>query len=85
MNDRKYLIIPVSEVHKIIFDHIHETHADTLHHSGDHKRTFIKWTGDAPDFVANIVGAEGPYTHEEIKEIIRDDAWLSPKRKSKKK
>ena len=84
MNDRKYLIIPTTEVHKIDFNHIHETHEGTLAYNGDGKKTFIKWSGDEPSFIADIKGAEGPYTHEEIKAIIRSDAWISPKKSRKK-
>lgn len=31
-----------------------------------------------PSFIANIVGAEGPYTHEEILEILSTPEWSAP-------
>lgn len=34
-----------------------------------------------PAFIANIVGAEGPYTHEEILEILNTPEWTIPMEK----
>lgn len=84
MNDRKYLIIPSTEVNKIDFTKIYETSSETLLYSGDGKRTFIKWTGDDPEFVSRLKNTQGPYDHSQIKEIIKSDEWLSPKRTRKK-
>lgn len=75
MNDRKYLIIPVSEIKKIDFSQIHENAPGTLAFSGDGKRTFIKWSGANPTFLDKIKKSEGPYNHEEILKIIRSDDW----------
>lgn len=80
MNNRKYLIIPASEIKKIVFDDILETAADTLVYSGDGKRTFIKWTGEDPEFISTIKNATGPYSQQEILEIIRSDEWTSKKK-----
>lgn len=77
MHDKKYLIIPASEVRKINFDEVMETAHTTLNYSGDGKRTFVKWKGDEPSFVSKIKNAEGPYTHSEILEIIRSQDWIS--------
>jgi hypothetical protein len=86
MFNRKYLIIPSTEVKKINFDEIMETAHTTLVYSGDGKRTFIKWVGDDPSFVSGIKNAEGPYTHSEILSIIRSEDWISPvKKKTSKK
>ena len=84
MKTRKYLIIPATEVKKIIFDHVMEHAPGTLVYSGDGKKTFIKWKGDDPDFVSSIKNSEGPYTHDEILEIIRSDDWISPPKSTKK-
>lgn len=76
--DRNYLIIPTSEVSKVDFSLVCETSADTLRKSVDGTKTFVKWDGEAPEFVADIVGAEGPYTHSEILEILSSSEWTAP-------
>lgn len=86
MHDKKYLILPVSEISKVNFDDVMETSHTTLNYSGDGKRTFVKWRGEDPSFVSKLKNAEGPYTHSEILEIIRSQDWISPtKNKSDKK
>ena len=83
--DRKYLIIPATEVKKVDFDQVLEFSELTLSYSGDGKKTFIKWTGDDPDFISTLKKAEGPYSHEELLEIIRSSDWTNPKKKATKK
>lgn len=76
--NRNYLIIPVSEVSKVDFSLVCETSAETLRKSVDETKTFIKWDGEIPTFVADLVGAEGPYTHSEILEILNGAEWSAP-------
>lgn len=76
--NRNYLIIPVSEISKVDFSLVCETSADTLRKSVDETKTFVKWDGEVPAFVVDIVGAEGPYTHEEILEILNTPEWSAP-------
>lgn len=88
MNDRKYLIIPTTEINKVDFTKILETAPGTLMFSGDGKKTFIKWVGDDPEFISHLNKSEGPYTHKEMLEMIRSDDWSAPvtvKKKSSKK
>ena len=75
-NNKKYLIIPVEEVSKVDFSLICETSPDTLRKSVNGSKTFIKWDGEAPTFVVYIVGAEGPYSHSEILEILYTSEWV---------
>lgn len=89
---RQYLIIPVSEVSKINFSQVCETSAETLRKSVDQSKTFVKWDGESiPQFVVtdefgdsisypitDIVGSEGPYTCEEILDILSTPEWTSP-------
>lgn len=77
--DRNYLIIPAGEVSKVDFSQVCETSAETLRKSVDETKTFVKWDGETPAFVAGIVGAEGPYTHTEILEILSGSEWTAPK------
>lgn len=72
---RNYLIIPVSELSKVDFAQVLETSAETVRKSVDETKTFVKWEGEEPAFVANIIGAEGPYTYEEMLVILSDPEW----------
>jgi len=62
-DNRNYLIIPTTEVSKVDFTQVCETSAETLRKSV------------APAFVADLVGAEGPYTHSEILELLSGAEW----------
>lgn len=76
--NRKYLIIPNSEVSKVNFDEVLETSAETLRKSVDEAKTFIKWDGDNPSFVSNLTGTEGPYNHSEILDLLSGEEWNPP-------
>jgi len=76
--NREYLIFPVSELNKVDFSQVLETSADTVRKSVDETKTFVKWNGEAPAFVATMIGTEGPYTHAEILEILSTSEWSSP-------
>lgn len=74
-NDRTYLIIPAASVPQIDFDTVCETSADTLRYSVDGTKTFVKWDGARPACTEDIEGAQGPYTHAEILEILSGPDW----------
>jgi hypothetical protein len=76
--NRRYLIIPTSELSKVDFSQVCETSADTVRKSVDETKTFIKWDSSEPSFVSSITGTEGPYTQQEILTILATDAWTSP-------
>jgi len=76
--NREYLIIPATEVPKVDFSLVCETSAETLRYSVDETKTFIKWDGEAPAFVADLVGTEGPYTYTEILDILSTPEWTAP-------
>jgi len=76
--NREYLIFPVSELNKVDFSQVLETSADTVRKSVDETKTFVKWNGETPAFVATMTGTEGPYTHAEILEILSTSEWSSP-------
>ena len=73
--DRQYLIIPVSELTKVNFDEVLETSSDTVRRSIDGTKTFIKWENAVPSFVPEISGADGPYTYDEILNILTGVEW----------
>ena len=75
---RNYLVIQASDIGSIDFAEVCETSAETLRYSVDNTKTFVKWDGDQPAFVASLTGTEGPYTNEEIRAILATDAWTDP-------
>jgi hypothetical protein len=74
---RNFLIFPVTELPKVDFSQVCETSIDTVRKSVDETKTFVKWDGEAPAFIAEIIGAEGPYTYEEILVILATEEWTS--------
>lgn len=76
--NRKYLIIPTTLTGSIDFNQVCETSSETLRKSVDETKTFIKWDNDTPDFVNSLQNTEGPYTHEEIIQILQSEEWSSP-------
>lgn len=75
--NREYLIIPVSELYKVNFDQVLETSTGTVRKSVDQTRTFVKWDGAEPAFTATISGAEGPYSYDEILNILTGVDWTA--------
>jgi len=74
---RKYLIIQSSELDKVNFSQVLETSASTVRKSVDEMKTFIKWEGDTPSCVSNLTSTEGPYTHDQIIEILNTKEWAN--------
>lgn len=73
-HDHTYLIIPAAAVPQIDFDTVCETSAETLRYSVDGTKTFVKWDGERPA-CTQVDGAEGPYAHAEILEILSGPDW----------
>ena len=65
-SNRNFLIFPVTELPKVDFSQVCESSEETVCKSVDETKTFVKWDGEAPTFVADIEGAEGPYTYGKI-------------------
>jgi hypothetical protein len=78
MQERTFLIIPVSELSKVDFTQVLETSPDTVRKSVDETKTFIKWDGDQPLFIGELIGSEGPYTYGEILDILGTPEWTNP-------
>lgn len=75
--NRNYLIFNVSELSQIDFTQILQTSPDTVRKSLDGTKTLIKWDGDEPTCVATITTKEGPYTYDEILEILSGPEWTN--------
>jgi hypothetical protein len=76
--ERNYMIFAVSELDSIDFTQVLETSAETVRKSVDKTKTFVKWNGDIPECIVNLVSKTGPYTHDEILEILGTEEWTSP-------
>jgi hypothetical protein len=68
---RKYVILTSSEAQSIDFSKVLETSANTLRWNNDESKTFVKYEGDAPDFLAN----KNTLTHAEILTELSKDEW----------
>ena len=76
--NRKYLIFPVSQLDVIDFTQVGETSAETVRKSINETKTFVKWDGEDPTFISQLTDTEGPYTHEEILNILSSEEWTQP-------
>ena len=76
MLERKFMILSFSEINQINFNEILETSIDTLRLSTDGTKTFVKWDDDTiPPSVNALTTKEGPYTYEEMLDILETPAW----------
>jgi hypothetical protein len=73
--NRQFLIIPTSELSKVDFDQVQETSPETVRKSVDESKTFIKWDDVEPTFLSELVNTEGPFTYEEILDILSTEEW----------
>lgn len=76
--NRRYLIIPTSILGDINFNEVQETSTETVRKSVDGTKTFVKWDGKQPSFLSQLTNTEGPYTHEEILNILSTEEWTQP-------
>ena len=73
--NRKFMIFSITELDQIDFNQVHETSANTVRKSIDNTKTFVKWDEEIPQCVSNLTTKEGPYTYEEMLEILATEAW----------
>jgi hypothetical protein len=76
-NERQYLIFPTTQLSKVDFTQVLETSEDTVRKSINSTKTFVKWSGEQPSFISTLDNTEGPYTHDEIIEILSTEEWSS--------
>jgi hypothetical protein len=75
---RQFMIFNVSELTNIDFSQVLETSIDTVRKSIDETKTFVKWDGDIiPSSVDSLTTKEGPYTYQEIIDILNTPEWTS--------
>lgn len=75
---RKFMIFSVTELDQIDFTQVLETSIDTVRKSIDGSKTFVKWDDMMPECVSNLTTKEGPYTYDEILEILATPEWTDP-------
>ena len=75
--NREFMIFNVSELSEIDFTQVLETSEETVRKSVDETKTFVKWDGTMPECVTNLTTKEGPYTYEEIIQILSGPEWTS--------
>lgn len=75
--NRTFMIFNVNELHKIDFNTVLETSAETVRISIDGALTFVKWEGEVPECVNNLETKVGPYSYEEMLEILSGPEWTS--------
>lgn len=76
--DRHYVIFDASELQLIDFNEVMETSAETVRLSTDESKTFVKYEGSMPPSVQSLTTKTGPYTHDEILEILATEEWTGP-------
>ncbi len=76
--DREYMIFSVTEIDKIDFSQVLESGPDTLRKNIDQTKTFVKWNGNIPSSVEALETKEGPYTHQEMLDILSGPDWTAP-------
>ena len=75
-DNREFMIFNVSELNQINFTQVLETSEDTVRRSVDGTKTFVKWDGIMPQCVIDLSTSEGPYTYNEMIEILNTPEWL---------
>lgn len=79
MEDRQYIILNVTDLDKVDFTQVLESSLLTVRKSIDGTKTFVKWdTSEYPTFISSLTNPEGPYTYEEILEILNTPEWINP-------
>lgn len=76
---RSFMIFQTSELHLIEFSQVLETSAETVRRSIDLTKTFVNWEGnEIPPSVESLTTKEGPYTYEEMIQILANPEWRDP-------
>jgi len=70
-----YITLDYSEIDKVKFDETLISSIDTLRLNNDGTKTFIKWIGEEPTFVSELVSKSIIYNNEEILIILEQPEW----------
>lgn len=73
---KEFMIFDCSELVNIDFTEVMETSIETVRKSIDGNKTFVKWDSiQIPKSVENLKTKSGPYTYDEILEILQKPEW----------
>jgi len=76
-DNRHYVVFDTSETGSIDFTQVLETSVNTLRLSVSGSKTFVKYNGDTmPSSVSSLTTKEGPYSHDEILNILTGSVWV---------
>ncbi len=70
-----FIIFDTTESESIDFDQVGETSIHTLRLNYSQSQTFVKYSGSMPTSVSSLSTKEGPYTYEEMLNILSGSAW----------
>jgi hypothetical protein len=74
--DINYIIFDYSEIDKIDFKQVLETSIDTIRLTHDGLKTFVKWIGDEPECISNLITKSIIYNNKEMLEILDQSEWF---------
>jgi hypothetical protein len=74
-NPMSFVIFNTSEINKIDFNEVFDNNVDELRYSIDSTKTFIKFRGELPDCLNNIITKSNVLTCDEINEIMHNSEW----------
>jgi hypothetical protein len=69
--DRKYVILESSEISSVDFSKVLEDSSNTLRYNNNNTKTFVKYTGDQPDFL----NGKTELTYTEIITELAKSEW----------
>ena len=69
-----FVILNTEELNTVDFSQVAEISAETCRRSIDGTKTFVKFEGDTPSFLAG----KTQYTHSEMLAILATDEWTDP-------
>ena len=75
-DNRHFMIFNVSELGNVDFNQVLETSSSTVRLNLSGSQTFVKWEGETiPSSVDALTTKEGPYSYEQILNILTGSAW----------
>lgn len=73
-----YAIVYSSNIDLLDFNEL-ITNKDGVRHSLDNSKGLVKWKGsDIPATIQNLSNFEGPYTQDEILNVMKSTDWTDP-------
>lgn len=77
-DNRHFMIFDVSELGSVDFNQVLETSSSTVRLNVSGSQTLVKWEGETvPPSVNALTTKEGPYSYDQILNILTGSAWTS--------